>query len=270
MSVLSNNDFDSILSEFRGAVERSISNSRDIAWLEGILNMISSRMYMMTMRQDILIQAELFKGSSILDFGTGSGICAFFLSKIGFNVTGIDITEFQNDLSSHATMKYEQELLWSELLKVSPLLSLVHYSGSVPFVDNYFSDTVAYAVLEHIPDSELSFSINEIKRVMRSDGTLFVSRLPRKYSYAEWLSKLFRIGHHDKLYSKNEILSLMNDCGFQVIFYEENDMFPSYPSTITNAIFPILSQIENIFLKTPLRKFSHHQRFSCTRVIVNE
>ena len=261
--MMSKGNFELLLSDFRGAVEHSIHNSEQNAWLRGILNMISSRMYMMTMYEDLLIQSKYFNGSKILDFGTGSGICAFLLSKIGFNVVGIDIVNFQDEMPSHATMKYEQEVLWTELMKKSPSLSFLHYSGSIPYNDGHFSDVVAYAVLEHIPDSQVSFALNEIKRVMHNKGALFGSRLPRRYSYAEWLARLFRMGCHDRLYTKYEINLLMQESGFKMILHEETDMFPSYPASFTNPIFPILVPIEKVLLKTPFRGLSHHQRFVC-------
>ena len=61
------------------------------------------------------------------------------------------------------------------------------------------------AVVEHINDKELDNSINFIKRVLKDDGYILISKLPNKYSYQEFLARIFKLSHHSNLYDFSKI-----------------------------------------------------------------
>lgn len=231
-------------------------------YLEGIKNMVESKIYVRGIFEDVLIIKNVVNGKRLLDFGTGSGYIALLLAELGYNVEGIDISNFkeEGDQGTHDTMAYDQSKIWHIFEKKYPNLKLSHYKKEIPFPDKTFDCVVAYAVLEHIPFSELEYVMKEIRRVLKPGGHLSISRLPRKLAYTEFIAEIAKIPHHDKLYSYLEIKGLLNKHGFKIISKSITDIFPAYPSKLTNPIFPILAILERVLIHTPLKYFAHDMR----------
>ncbi|MEC5424648.1 class I SAM-dependent methyltransferase [Virgibacillus sp. C22-A2] len=126
-------------------------------------------------RKDIVpfIEKNLKKGSGILDVGCGDGYGSLRLHLAGYSVTGVD-------LSSEMITRAQQQLAEEEITFSQSDI------GSLPFEDNSFDGIMAINVLEW---TEVPYeAINEVKRVLRKDGFLFVGLLgptagPRTTSY---------------------------------------------------------------------------------------
>lgn len=111
-----------------------------------------------------LINSELSKDAKILDFGCGYGRLLNELAANGYNETiGIDIAPKMIERG-----KYE-----------TPELNLNTFDGkNIPFKDNSFDAVIVFAVLTSIPKDEDQLEIlNEIKRVLKPNGLLYVSDL---------------------------------------------------------------------------------------------
>lgn len=105
------------------------------------------------------------KGMKILDLGAGSGYLTFALARSfkDISVTGLDIVEktLEND-----QMKANEEGLSN--------ISFVSYNGTdFPFEDNEFDMVVSRYALHHFP--EIKKSLSEVFRVLKENGTLFIS-----------------------------------------------------------------------------------------------
>jgi ubiquinone/menaquinone biosynthesis C-methylase UbiE len=104
------------------------------------------------------------KNSRILDYGCGYGRSLHELSRQGYiNLYGIDFSEQMIQRGK----------------KENPHLNLIKNDGRhIPFKDNYFDAVVLFAVLTciAIANDELCL-INEIKRVLKTDGILYISDL---------------------------------------------------------------------------------------------
>jgi 2-polyprenyl-3-methyl-5-hydroxy-6-metoxy-1,4-benzoquinol methylase len=247
-----------IFKETKNVMNDGISHG----YLEGVIGMIKSKMYMEEIHRDIIDNKKYFRGK-ILDFGTGSGIMAVLMAYIGCNSFGIDIKGFDEiDGNTRATEKMEidQKKIWFKFEKKYKNLKLSHYKDKIPFEDNFFDVIIAYAVLEHIDDKNIPKVMKEIKRVLKPNGHLLISRLPRKLSYIEYLAKLMKIGHHKRLYGDKEIINLLKKNSFLIKEFCFSDLVPSYPLNIINKLYPVLKSINKFLLLTPLKYFSHDLR----------
>ena len=97
---------------------------------------------------------------SILEIGYGSGVFFPYLSGICENLSGIDIHEFPKEVQ-----------LAVEAFGISATLE----SGDVanmPFASDQFDCAVAVSALEYV--DAIDDACNEIKRVLKDDGTLVI------------------------------------------------------------------------------------------------
>jgi SAM-dependent methyltransferase len=96
-----------------------------------------------------LIVHQLTPGSKILELGGGSGYQAKLLTESGFEVISVDID--------------------NPKARIGEFFPVEIYDGkTLPAHDDSFDYVISSNVLEHIPT--LSFTLSEIKRVLRKDG----------------------------------------------------------------------------------------------------
>jgi SAM-dependent methyltransferase len=232
--------------------------------LEGTLGIIKSKIYMDGVYDDIKIcQKKLKKNGKILDFGTGCGFYAWFLSFLGYKSFGVDIDDFDKfDGMTRATenMVSDQSNLWSKLEKGNNNLKIFHYKNKLPFENNYFDMVIAAAVLEHVEEKELSNVLLEIRRVLKPGGYFLISRLPRKLSYLEYMAKIMKMGHHQRLYGDMESKNMIELANFKKVVMELTDFCPSYPLNFVNKFYFLMKKIDKLALKTPLKFLSHDIR----------
>src|SRR5215212_5849624 len=74
---------------------------------------------------------------------------------------------------------------------------------ALPYDDDAFDAVLSLGVLEHVSDPDAS--LEELRRVLRPGGTLYVYKLPNRFSYLEWIAR--RVGlyyhgayEHDRIY----------------------------------------------------------------------
>lgn len=141
-------------------------------------------------------------GGTVLDAGCGYGRLSMKLADLGFVVSGADISpvmlkQAQKNVPSGDFRCYQNELTWKE---------------------NTFDVAILVTLLTSVPlASDQRQIVNEIKRVLKPGGYLFVSDMPLQWSsrytgrYAEGLEKYGEYGvfdlsdggtvrHHDRGY----------------------------------------------------------------------
>lgn len=248
---------------FKKFTTEILNKGNDHGYLEGTIGIVDSKVYMDGIYDEVNLCKKYFKKfGKILDFGAGAGLHSWLLSNNYFEVYGIDIDnfgDFDGNTRETLNMSRDQKLLWKKLMNKNNL-NLSHYSGKIPFENNFFDGVIASAVIEHIPNKNRKFYLKEILRVLKPGGYLLVSRLPRKYSYTEALCRLFGLGHHQELFTKNESIKMLNAQGFKIEKFWITDFFPSYPLSISNRIYPLFKAIEPLLLKLPFRYLSHDIR----------
>ncbi len=130
---------------------------------------------------------NLPQGSKVLDFGCGTGLYARVFTKMGFHYCGYDI---DHRLVSYAHCLYRNCQFTAskdELKKEAP-----------------FDLVVANCCFHHIDDLTLHEELNELKRILSADGTLFVVDILISNEDTFLLRKLFRkleLGGHVRSYN---------------------------------------------------------------------
>ncbi|WP_181566762.1 bifunctional 2-polyprenyl-6-hydroxyphenol methylase/3-demethylubiquinol 3-O-methyltransferase UbiG [Aequorivita sp. CIP111184] len=161
---------------------------------------------------------KLGVGERVLEVGGVPGQLTTYLSKEGFDIDMIDIDPFRINgiLEKHSIKAYKVDVERENLP-----------------IDNEVYDLVLFnEVFEHLHINPLRIII-EINRVLKSNGILLMS-VPNINPLMRWeflfgkdyndnlkkeFAKIENIGHmgHFRLYSKSEIISILEDFDFEVI-----------------------------------------------------
>lgn len=147
------------------------------------------------------VKDEDVKNKKILDIGCGFGWFELDVLKRGVKqVAGIEISE--EDLRAPRLIEDKKAIF-----KVAGALKL-------PFEDNYFDTVVAWEVIEHIPRGTESRMFKEVSRVLKRNGTFYLSTpydsLISKYLDPAW----WLIGHRH--YSKKKLIGLGEKQKFKI------------------------------------------------------
>lgn len=119
------------------------------------------------------------KRGSLLDYAIGGGCNAFHFMRLGYEVTGIDVTKKSLQMVRHFAKKNK--------LKEPNLFLLKKNSANLPFKDNSFDYVIAISVLSLLGSRSRIVNIfKEFKRVLKPNGKIIID-----------------INDHDSDFSKN-------------------------------------------------------------------
>lgn len=104
------------------------------------------------------------KVKRILDAGCGNGRHVVLFSKLGYDVYGMDISREAVEVANSWLTK---EGLTAHL-KVGDVEKL-------PFKDKFFDVVISYGVLDHVRFPKAKKAVNEIKRVLKDGGYLYIT-----------------------------------------------------------------------------------------------
>ncbi len=158
----------------------------------------------------------------ILDWGCGLGQVSDLLLRAGLDVTSFD---YRGDTAPDG---------------IQPLARYEHvhaYLGSdpvaLPYSDATFDAVLSCGVLEHVLDA--GASLDELARVLEPGGTLYVYKLPNRFSYLEWAARrlagpldLYYHGRepNDLLYTPASARALLEGHGYEVRELRLANMLP--------------------------------------------
>ncbi len=227
-------------------------------------------------------------GARVLDYGCGVGFLAVLLAEMGYRVAGIDLDVGQQPEAVESAFSAP----WGtrQLERANPgfmgdcwrrsmdryHVSFQSFDGTtIPFPDGSFEAVMAHAVLEHVKPDVLPRVIQEIKRVLTVGGLLLVFRTPRKGAYLEKLFRLppLRKYAHQILYNESELMSLMTAEGFSLEYECVSDMFPAFPPRgmrYYNLAAPLITRLDSLLLRTPMRRFAHHMTMVFRKEAAND
>jgi ubiquinone/menaquinone biosynthesis C-methylase UbiE len=156
--------------------------------------------------------------ASILDWGCGLGQVSALLLRAGLNVSSFD---YRGDDSPDAVVA----------LPLFPHVRAYVSSDprALPYDDASFDAVLSCGVLElvHDPDG----SLEEIKRVLEPGGTLYVYKLPNRFSYLEKLAKRMGLYYHgaephELLYTPASARALLERHGYTIRELRLANMLP--------------------------------------------
>lgn len=193
----------------------------------------------------VLLLLNEYKPESVLEIGSFPFVFTKKLIDNGFNVSGVDIKVSSKNMN---TFRCDIEL------------------EDLPFSDNSFDFVLMMDVFEHLIRDPLR-SVRGINEVLKNNGT-FVITTPNFFALNNLISLLFRgktvlsvgetlkVGRgsfgymgHFREYTKNEMIEILNICGFRVtdmyfVFGVERNNLLGY---VITKMFPFLRN-EMIFV----------------------
>jgi 2-polyprenyl-3-methyl-5-hydroxy-6-metoxy-1,4-benzoquinol methylase len=180
----------------------------------------------------------------VLDWGCGWGQLSDLMLRRGLDVEAFDV---DTDIDSETVRPLEQYPQIS--VRLSPDLR------ALPYPDHSFDAALSCGVLEHVVDPDAS--LEELRRVLRPGGTLYVYKLPNRFSYLEKIAKragLYYHGklEHDRLYTPATARKLIERHGFQLAEVRHANMLPLVlPGSLANRIAGAIWQLNRLLARVP-------------------
>lgn len=146
--------------------------------------------------------------SKILDVATGTGAQAYELAKLGYDVTGID-------LSSGMLAQAKKKLSSKLKLKFLPA-----DATQIPFNDNSFDASTVSLALHDMTGEVGAAVLIEMQRVTKEGGIILIveymeprRRLAAKFSH--FIASLYETSHYQKFITKG-LDGFLTELGFKV------------------------------------------------------
>jgi ubiquinone/menaquinone biosynthesis C-methylase UbiE len=154
----------------------------------------------------------------LLDWGCGFGQLTRLLRERSVRTTAFD---FREDAVTPHVIALER---YPDVV--------AHVSGdpvALPFDDNSFDAVLSCGVLEHVQDP--AGSLEELRRILRPGGRLYVYKLPNRYSYLEVIARLMGLYYHgklphDRVYTLRSARALIERHGFTVEATRRRNLLP--------------------------------------------
>jgi ubiquinone/menaquinone biosynthesis C-methylase UbiE len=176
------------------------------------------------MREYEAITARIARDApgSMLDWGCGWGQVSHLLKRAGLEVTSFDYRPMAGEDGIRRLERFPD---------VEAYISATD-PRKLPYDDAQFDAVLSCGVLEHVVDPDES--LEELKRVLRPGGTLYVYKLPNRFSYLEWIARrlagrgLYYHGRdpYDALYDLRSARDLVRRHGFVVRELRRANMVP--------------------------------------------
>lgn len=156
--------------------------------------------------------------ASLLDWGCGLGQVSDLLQRAGLSLTSFD---FRGDGAPDAVVP----------LALYPNVHAYISSDprTLPYADASFDAVLSCGVLEHVLDPEAS--LDELARVLKPGGALYVYKLPNRFSYLEKVAKRMGLYYHgaephELLYTPASARALLERHGYEIEELRLANMLP--------------------------------------------
>lgn len=142
---------------------------------------------------------DYIKGKKVLDIGSWTGPFEILIYDLAKEITAVDIEE------------RALKVLKRNLPKVATVKAVSH---KLPFRDGTFDVVCFFDVIEHIPAGYELATMQEINRVLKKGGYLFLAT-PHSNILSKVFDPAYFLASH-RHYSDNSLLSMLKDSGFKV------------------------------------------------------
>jgi SAM-dependent methyltransferase len=154
----------------------------------------------------------------LLDWGCGWGQVTALLRERGVDVRPYDYRP-EEPAAGEAPLERYPEIVCT--FSPEPV--------ALPFEDGSFDAVLSCGVLEHVQDPAASLA--ELHRVLRPGGRLYITKLPNRHSYLEWVAQRLGLYYHgqlphDTLWSPHEARDAAHAQGFEVTGVRLENMLP--------------------------------------------
>lgn len=158
------------------------------------------------------------KTVAVLDWGCGFGQMSRLLRDHGLNVSAFG---YNPTIDAPRAARLERFPEIEALQSPDPV--------ALPYPDRSFDAVLSCGVLEHVRDPEKS--LVELARVLKPRGTLYVYKLPNRYSYLELVARRMGLYYHgeypdDRVYTLRTAEKLLSGHGFDVLEKRRANMLP--------------------------------------------
>ena len=191
-------DDDTILREL---VDRALT--RHMAWPQ-FRSLAGARQYRHLYR---MTRRHLRPGAEVLDWGSGNGHFAYFLTRAGFRATGFTIEGVSN--AAWLDEPYARFVGGSESEPVK-----------LPFPDATFDAVSSVGVLEHVRETggDETASLAEIVRVLKPGGVFLCYHFPNQTSLIDRLARRIPGKHfHEFRYTGERLARLAAGAGLELL-----------------------------------------------------
>ena len=143
------------------------------------------------------IAAALPAGAEVLDWGAGKGHLAWLLANRGLRVTG-----YTKRRGAPKQIPFPMTIVFDD------------HPWRLPFDDGRFGGVVSCGVLEHVSDPDRS--LDELARILRPEGKLFIYFLPSRWSWTEKLNDWRGASDHPVRYTPRTLTALLERHAFRL------------------------------------------------------
>lgn len=197
--------------------------------------------YFMWRKIKTILRLGGFKeGDNILEVGCANGAYTFEFSKLGFKMTGLDLSE-QNILEAQKR---------SVIYGISNISFIVGDAENMNIIPNEsFDGVLSISALRYVPNPQKA--INEMYRIMKNNKKIIID-FPNKYS--PWFNyiKPMLTGKkhiHDHSYSSKEIRHMLQEAGFENI---ETKTILFTAKATPEWLLGLMKGVDYIFERLPL------------------
>ncbi len=191
---------------------------------------------------------ELKNNINILDLGCGLGDKTVIIKKM-FPFSKVYGVETKTNDGSY-DKKYPP---YKTFEKIYPIMAdnfdidFSLYDGyNLNFLNNTFDIIFLYAVIEHIAPENRKIFIDKILKKVKKNGYIVITRCPRYYSLTEFISRKFKLGAHEWVLKRQELLTLFDKNLFDIVILKNLSNIPANPAKIMNRISFLLIYLDKL------------------------
>ena len=207
-------------------ISRSVINKNNITYIEIIREL-----------EEILPNNKI----NILDYGCGVGSLSLYLSSLGHNVIGTDISEKSINIANKSKVYFNKKIQKVKFLTLKDFFKLKNIK---------FDFILCIEVIEHV-GNDLKL-LKQFHKLLTNNGYVFLTTPSLNAPlYRLGLLKKFdaQVGHLRR-YNKGMLLKIFYNSGFKIIkLYKKEGVMRNY--LFTNSKFGILLKLINKLISVP-------------------